>query len=146
MPGDRPQHIQRFWREGRDFLQTTLSDMKGDIPNTDAVVMVDCYGIDIFERLLVDVRGVYSRATPSPVPTLRRFQLSSMALSSGYAYPCPSFYCDENLAASFQLAVDEQRGAFGDPDEEFVHPVKCRRARYQYLMNRPRLRRQRYVE
>ncbi len=142
-PGD--EYNQSFWQEGRDFLETTLTELKGDIPDGEALILADCYGVDIYERLLIDIRGICNRQTPSPVPALRRFELANKALRTGYAYPCASFFCDEDLAASFQLAISEQRGAFGQEDE-FVHPLRCRRARYQQQIDRSLRRRRRYVE
>ena len=86
---------QPLWREGRDFLQGELQQLRGGIDVDDARILGDCYGVDIYNRLLLDIRGVYDPATlpeeDEPVPTLPRLEMAKMALQTGYAFPTNHF-------------------------------------------------------
>ncbi len=71
------EHLQqRFWQEGREVLQSALTELRDDIPEDDAAILVDCYGVDLYNRLLVDLRGVYYKDTAVPVPIFRRYFLT----------------------------------------------------------------------
>ena len=63
-PGRRDYQVpQPLCRDGRDFLQGELQRLRGDIDLDDARILGDCYGVDIYNRLLLDIRGVYDTAT-----------------------------------------------------------------------------------
>ena len=69
-PGRRDCNVpQPFWREGRQFLQQELTNLRGEIPLDQAVILGDCYGVDIFGRMLLDIRAVYDRSVEEGTPT-----------------------------------------------------------------------------
>ena len=139
---------QPLWREGRDFLQGELQRLRGDIDVDDARILGDCYGVDIYDRLLLDIRGVYDTATlaedDEPVPTLPRLEMAKRALHTGYAFPTNHYLVTNDLWEEFQRAIRQRRGGFSR--EQFVHPSVCRRERYRIEVKANRGRRQRYAE
>ncbi len=138
---------QRYWVDGRDFLETQLRELRGPISIESANILVDCYGVDMYDRLLIDIRSVYdTQNLPQNVrPTLRRFELAQRALSTGYAFPTPQFFCSEILAESFQSAIRDKKGAFGK-DAPFINPRVCRLARFELEKNTKRDRRNYYMD
>ncbi len=138
---------QRYWQNGRDFLEAQLLALRGTISIDDANILVDCYGVDLYDRLLVDIRSVYDtqNSQPNPQPALRRFEIAHRALSSGYSVPTPHYFYSERLAESFQSAVRDRQGAFGE-DVPFTNPRECRLARFDLEKKTPRTRRNLYME
>ena len=116
---------QPLWREGRDFLQR----LKGDINVDDARILGDCYGVDSYNGLLLDICGVYAADTlaeeEEPVPTLARLEMAKRALQTGYAFPTNHYLVTNDLWEEFQRAIRQRRGGFSR--EQFVHPSVCRR-------------------
>ena len=146
-PGRRDCHIpQPLWREGRDFLQGELQRLRGDINVDDARILGDCYGVDIYNRLLLDIRGVYDTATQEgePVPALPRLEMAKRALRTGYAFPTNHYFVTNDLWEEFQEAIRQRRGGFSA--EQFVHPSVCRRERYKQEVRVRAVRRHRYAE
>ena len=139
---------QPLWREGRDFLQGELQRLRGDIAVDDARILGDCYGVDIYNRLLLDIRGVYDSATlaeeDEPVPTLPRLEMAKKALQTGYAFPTNHYLVTNDLWEEFQRAIRQRRGGFSR--EQFIHPSVCRRERYRIEVKANRGRRHRYAE
>jgi len=139
---------QPFWLEGMIFLEEELRNLLGVIPPERGVILVDCFGLDLYGRLLVDIRGFYHRqelADNSPPPSLSRFELACRALSTGFAFPTYNFLVNERLLSAFRHAKEEQRGAFGQ-QREVYHPAVCRRERYELEKGKTRSRRKRYLE
>lgn len=139
---------QPFWREGKQFLEQQLNDMKGQIPTDQAIILGDCYGVDIYGRMLLDIRAVYdsdSDGGVEPVPTLRRLEMAEKALHTGYAFPTNHYFVTDALWQAFQVAVREEKGGFGS-ELPMVHPSECRRKRHLLLKKQRRQRRSRYCE
>ena len=138
---------QRYWENGRDFLEAQLLALRGTISIDDANILVDCYGVDLYDRLLIDIRSVYDaqNSQPNPQPALRRFEIAHRALSSGYSVPTPHYFYSERLAESFQSAVRDRQGAFGE-DGPFTNPRVCRLARFNLEKRTTRRRRNLYME
>lgn len=138
---------QRYWREGRDFLETQLREIRGPIPTDSAHILADCYGVDLYDRLLIDIGSVFdSQNPPSNIqPSLGRFEIASRALATGYAFPTPRYFYNEELNAAFQTAIRERRGAFGE-EAPFLNPLICRKARYDLEKRKQRQRRHAYTE
>lgn len=144
-PGDeRAMDIpQPYWQEGRTFLVEQLNGLRGDVPLENAVLLVDCFSVDLYDRLLIDIRGVYhssQTADPNVQPSLRRFEVANRALSSGYAFPTHNFLVNQDLLDAFDEARQQQRGIFANAGPVY-HPSVCRRNRYLILKNRNRSRR-----
>ena len=135
---------QPLWREGRDFLQR----LRGDINVDDARILGDCYGVDSYNGLLLDICGVYAADTlaeeEEPVPTLARLEMAKRALQTGYAFPTNHYLITNDLWEEFQRAIRQRRGGFSR--EQFVHPSVCRRERYRIEVNANRERQHRYAE
>lgn len=123
---------QPFAKMGTDFLTAQLLEIKGDIPNQDAVLDCDCYGIDLYGRLLVDIRSAHNRnveTEPQRQP-LNRFEMAERFLANGVAHPTYGGYIDNNLLLAFRSAQENKKGAYGDPEgRDFVHPSVYRAAR-----------------
>ena len=122
---------QPFAKMGTDFLVGQLAALKGDKPSADTILECDCFGIDLYGRLLVDVRSVRNRAdTPLRPPLFGRFKMAERFLENGVAHPTYGGYTDERLLRAFAKARENSKGAFGDPEKrEFVHPSVYRNAR-----------------
>lgn len=136
---------QPFWREGKTFLLEELHLLLGDVPPQSAVVLVDCFSVDLYDRLLIDIRGVYhsnQMAAENINPRLGRFELAHRALSSGYAFPTYNYLVNQALLDDFNRAREQRRGAFGGTGPVH-HPSVCRRRRYEISKNRTRARRRR---
>lgn len=138
---------QPYWEQGRDFLVGQLRELRGAIHIDDANILVDCYGVDFYDRLLIDIRSVYDSrdATPNPQPSQRRFETAHRGLSTGYAFPTPQYFQSTWLADSFASAVRDGRGAFGKQDP-FLSPRVCRLARFDLERRTTRRRRHPYIE
>ena len=110
-PGRRDCQVpQPLWCEGRDFLQQELRELRGDIVDVDqARILGDCYGVDIYDRLLLDISGVYIAETRpagvQPVPTLQRLEMAKKALRTGYAFPTNHYFVTNELWQEFQEAI-----------------------------------------
>ena len=146
-PGRRDCQVpQPLWRDGRDFLQGELQRLRGDIDLDDARILGDCYGVDIYNRLLLDIRGVYDTATQEgePVPTLPRLGMAKRALRTGYAFPTNHYFVTNDLWEEFQNGIRQRSGGFSL--EQLVHPAFCRRERYRIDVRANGGRRHRYVE
>lgn len=149
-PGRRDCNVpQPLWREGREFLQEKLAELKGSIDVDQARILGDCYGVDIYNRLLLDVRGVYDAETltddeDEPAPTLERLEMAKKALSTGYAFPTNHYFVTNDLWQEFQEAIRQRKGGFSR--EQFVHPSICRRERYKLEVVATSHRRHRYAE
>ena len=149
-PGRRDCQVpQPLWREGRDFLQQELHELRGDIADVDqARILGDCYGVDIYDRLLLDIRGVYDAETRpagvQPVPTLQRLEMAKKALRTGYAFPTNHYFVTNELWQEFQEAIRQRRGGFSR--DQFVHPAICRRERHRMEKDANAARRHRYAE
>ena len=109
-PGRRDCRVpQPLWREGRQFLQQELHELRGDIEIDHARILGDCYGVDIYDRLLLDIRGVYNAETRpegvQPVPTLQRLEMAKKALRTGYAFPTNHYFVTNELWQEFQEAI-----------------------------------------
>jgi len=148
-PGRRDCKIpQPLWREGRQFLQEELLGLRGDIDCNQARILGDCYGVDIYDRLLLDIRGVYNAETlpeeGERVPTLPRLEMAKRALRTGYAFPTNHYFVTNDLWQEFQEAILQRRGGFSR--EQFVHPSVCRRERYRMEVTANVSRRKRYAE
>ena len=148
-PGSRDCQVpQPLWREGREFLQRELQQLRGEIDVDDARILGDCYGVDIYNRLLLDIHGVYNTETlaeeDEPVPTLPRLEMAKRASQTGYAFPTNHYLVTDDLWEEFQRAIRQRRGGFSR--EQFVHSSVCRRERYRIEVNARRGRRHRYAE
>ena len=89
-----------------------------------ARILGNCYGVDIYNRLLLDIRGVYDVETltddeDEPAPTLERLEMVEKALSTGYAFPTNHYFVTNNLWQEFQEAIQQRKGGFSR--EQFVH-------------------------
>ena len=127
---------QCFWEMGRDFLVSQMERWLGDIPTHDAVLVCDCYGLDVYDRLLVDLRGIRRRRDEIDVlhSSLSRFEMAETFLKNGVAHPTYGSYASEELIRAFASARERGKGAFGDPEgREFVHPSVYRRRRRQMI-------------
>ncbi len=148
-PGRRDCDVsQPFWREGREFLQQQLADLRGEIPIERARILGDCYGVDLFERMLLDIRAVYDAdilEDGEPVPALRRLEIAEKALGTGFAFPTNHHLVTVELWQAFQEAKRLRKGGFGS-DREFVHPSKCRKERYLIELHSSSGRRHPYQE
>ena len=135
---------QPLWRQGRQFLQEELLGLRGN----QARILGDCYGVDIYNRLLLDIRGVYNAGTlpeeGERVPTLPRLKMAKRALRTGYAFPTNHYFVTNDLWQEFQEAIRQRKGGFSR--EQFVHPSVCRRERYRMEVTANVSRRQRYAE
>ena len=129
-----------YWREGREFLKQELNGLRREIPINQARILGDCYGVDLYGRMLLDIRGVYNDSERVPAPTLRRLEKAERALRSAYAFPTNHFFVTDNLWQAFQDATRQQKGGFGG-DVEFIHPCICRKARHQLEVQVTRQRR-----
>lgn len=74
---------QPYWEQGRDFLVGQLRYLRGVIPIDNANILVDCYGVDFYDQLLIHIRLVYDSrdVTLNPQPSLR-FETVHRGLSS----------------------------------------------------------------
>ena len=145
-PGRRDCHVpQHFWREGRQFLQQELNSLRGEVPLNQARILGDCYGIDLYGRMLLDIRAVYDESVEGEAPTLRRLEMAEKALHSRYAFPTNHYLVSNGLWKIFEQAIRQRKGAFGS-DWEFVHPCICRQARHQLEVVSSRNRRHRDAE
>ena len=119
-PGRRDCQVpQPLWREGRDFLLGELQLLRGDIHVADARILGDCYGVDIYNRLFLDIRGVYDMLTQEgePVPTLTRLEMAKKALGTGYGFPTNHYFVMYDLWEKFQEAIGQRRGGFSTEQE-----------------------------
>ena len=145
-PGRRDCDIpQPYWREGREFLKQELNGLRGEIPIDQARILGDCSGVDLYGRMLLDIRGVYDESDRVQAPTLRRLEMAERAIRSGYAFPTNHYFVTDNLWQAFQDAISQHKGGFSG-DVEFIHPCICRRARHQLEVQVTRQRRHRYAE
>ena len=48
---------QPFWREGRQLLVDLLGDLRNGEDPANLTILADCYGMDLFQRILLDIRG-----------------------------------------------------------------------------------------
>ena len=115
---------QPLWCEGRDFLPEELHELRGDIGLDQARILGDCYGVEVYNRLLLDICGVYNAETlleeDEPVPTLQRLEMAKMALRTGYTFPTNHYFVTNDLWQEFQEAISQRKGTFSR--EQFVHP------------------------
>ena len=138
-----PQH---FWHEGQEFLVQKLEDLRGELVDDQARILADCYGIDLYGRMLLDIRAVYdAEADEQPEPTLGRLQMAKEAIRTGFAFPTNHYLVTNDLWQAFQEAIRQKKGGFGS-DLPFVHPSKCRKERYEIELRASRERRQKYAE
>lgn len=145
-PGDVALNVdQRYWKEGKEFLARELDGLRGGKSKGSCKLLIDVYSIDIFQRLLVDIRGLFQDEL-HPEPQLLRFELAERALDSGYAVPTTSHYTNNSLVEKFRAARENRKGGFSEGEESFVHPLRCRRARYRKELEKTHRRRSRYVE
>jgi len=145
-PGRRDCNVpQHFWREGRQFLQQELNSLRGEVPIDRARILGDCYGVDLYGRMLLDIRAVYDESVEGEAPTLRRLEMAEKALRTGYAFPTNHYLVTDDLWEIFQQAIRQRKGAFGS-ELAFVHPCICRKARHQLEVASSRNRRHRYAE
>lgn len=146
--GDEAMGVQqRHWEQGRQVLVSELTRLLGNIPINDAMILVDVFGIDLYHRLILDIREVYDKnAVREPTPSIGRFQIAHQLLASGYAFPTNSYYTDRRLLRAFQEARTQRLGCFGEDPRNVVHPLLCRRARYEAAMRKGHRRRSRYLE
>ena len=139
---------QPYWQEGRTFLVEELNRLRGDVPLGSAVMLVDCFSVDLYDRLLIDIRGVYhsnQMAVGNLQPSLSRFDVANRALSSGYAFPTHNFLVNQDLFEAFEAARQQQRGMFANAGP-IHHPSLFRRNRYLMSKNQTRVRRRPYDE
>ena len=118
----RPQHHNSHL--GFYFLQEELHELRGDIEVDQARILGDCYGVEVCNRLLLDISGVYNaEALPEedePVPTLQRLEMAKRALRTGYTFPTNHYFVTNDLWQEFQEAIRQRKGTFSR--EQFVHP------------------------
>lgn len=137
---------QHFWLEGQQFLVQKLDDLRGELLDDQARILADCYGIDLYGRMLLDIRSVYdSQANERLKLTLRRLQLAEEAIRTGYAFPTNHFLVTDRLWEVFREAIQQKKGGFGS-HLPFIHPSKCRRERYEIELLTRKERRQPYSE
>lgn len=145
-PGDHALNIdQRFWKEGKEFLTRELEGLRAGKSKESCKFLIDVYGFDPYKRLLADIRGLFQDEL-RPEPQLHQFELAERALDSGYAVPTTSHYTNNSLVEKFHAAIENRKGGFLEGKESFVHPVKCRRARYRKELDKSYRRRSRYIE
>ena len=141
-----PQH---FWKLGRDFLTSQLNQLRGSLQQSEVILLCDCYGRDVYERLLVDLRGVKRRGSDEEElqTSLGRFEMARRFLENGVAHPTYQSYTDDTLIRAFVTARENGKGAFGDPESRpFNHPSEYRRKRRQMVIDMRRETRPRYKE
>lgn len=138
---------QPFFLEGKRFLEVLLQQLLLPHRICDGVLICDCYGMDCFQRLLVDIRAVKYRPSldEDDSPTLRRFEVANRFLTAGIAHPTYCSYTDDSLLNAFANARDTRTGCFAG-NGEFVHPAKCRRFRRNATKGLRRRPRPRYTE
>lgn len=139
---------QDFWQEGRDFLKSQLHELIADIPRDDTALECDCYGVDIYGRLLIDIRGARHKQDTSEEqrPSLERFGMALRFLENGVAHPTYESFTSERLLEAFNSARTNRRGGFEDPRCQFIHPSLYRRKRHEILRNRRKRNRKRFDE
>ena len=136
---------QPFWREGRQLLVDLLGDLRNGEDPANLTILADCYGMDLFQRILLDIRGASTvvqlrhHDPQARAPSMRRFEVAERFLASGYAHPTYCSYVSESLLGAFNRARERRVGAFAQERTEFVHPAECRRNRY-LACNRSRQR------
>ena len=146
-PGDSSLNVvQHFWKNGKDFLIDELNQLKGGRSPEVCKLLVDAYGIDVYHRLLIDVRGVFEVYQQDLEPQLHRFELAEKALGSGFAFPTANYFTNENLMESFHHAIETKQGGFADGAASFIHPLLCRKERYKRELNVRHQRRKRFKE
>jgi hypothetical protein len=93
-----------------------FQNLLGSIFPQHAIILVDCFYVDLFDRLLADVRGLYPEDQLAienpPLPRLDQFELAHRALSSGYAFPTYNYLITDNRLAAFDQARQQKRGAY----------------------------------
>lgn len=138
---------QPFWQAGRDFLIAQLQVLRGTFRPHEAAILADCYGVDLFGRLLIDIRGIHhlTNLELEHIPSMARFELAKRCLESGFAHPTYSSYTNVVLLDAFVSARENSRGAFAD-SREFVHPSLCRKRRWEMDKNTTKARRRRYSD
>lgn len=141
-----PQH---FWKEGRDFLRNQLLQLKGDLAGNETVIICDAYGLDMYQRLLIDIRGACHRNSleEEHESTIGRFEFAKRFLENGVAHLTQESFTNQTLIDAFNSARENRRGAFGDPEERvFTHPSIYRRKRRKMYEKFKKNKRPRYSE
>ena len=85
-----------FPRQGRQFLQQELNSLRGEIPIDRARILGDCYGVDLYGRMLLDICAVYDQDEDER-PTLRSLEMAEKALSTGYVFPTNHYLVRDGL-------------------------------------------------
>lgn len=139
---------QPFAQMGKDFLVDQLDAVKGDRRKEDTILECDCFGIDLYGRLLVDIRGARNTEEP-PLQRqpLERFEIAEKFLENGVAHPTFGSYTSERLLRAFTNAKENRKGAFGDPEKrDFLHPSVYRNARRNLVVGLRKRNRPQYLE
>lgn len=64
-----------------------LDEFKGEILDDQARILADCYGVDLYRRMLLDIPAVYdAEADEQHAPTFRRLEMAE-AICTGYTFP-----------------------------------------------------------
>jgi hypothetical protein len=137
---DFPQH---YWLEGKQFLMNELQRMCASYRTCDSVILADVYGIDLYGRLLVDLRGVFHWSERDELrPVMPKFEMARRCLASGYSYPTPHTLMTDCLWEAFSGARENNVGAFKQDKGPFYDPYECRKRRHENA-KRPTLARKR---
>jgi hypothetical protein len=137
---------QFYWMQGKQFLTDELERLCAGNRTCDSMIIGDVYGIDLYGRLLVDLRGIFLRGVDDIAPTLPRFELARRCLRSGYSYPTPQTLMTDQLWEAFSWARENRIGAFEEDLGPFYEPYICRKRRRDTLNKGPARRRVRYSE
>ena len=126
---DFPQH---YWLEGKRFLMNELERMCGSYRTrtSDLIILGDVYGIDLYGRMLVDIRDVFHWSERNALrPLMPKFEMARRCLSSGYSYPTPYTLMTDRLWEAFSEARENKVGAFKEDKGPFYDPYQCRKRR-----------------
>ncbi len=69
-----------FWRGRKQCIHQQIADLRGEIAKEEARILGNCHGVDLYRRMLLDIRAVYDadilEDDAEPVPTLRILELA----------------------------------------------------------------------
>ena len=102
------QYPSTFLERGRQFLQQELNSLRGEVPIDQARILGDCYGVDLYGRMLLDIRAVYDDSVEGEVPTMRRLEMAENALRTGYVFPTNHYLVTDGLWQIFQQAIRQR--------------------------------------
>ena len=121
-----------LWLQAQQFLVQKLDELWGEILVDQAKILTDCYGVDLYRRMLLDIHAVYDaeadeqHATTLTKQTLRWLEMAE-AICNGFAFPTDHYLATITCGRPLGK-LDDKKGGF-DSNFPFVHPSKCRKER-----------------